>query len=302
MRVMPPRQRPQAITLTARDRGMKRIAHISDLHFGRVNRTVVKGLLADLQAEQPHLIVVSGDLTQHARRREFRAAAAFLRRLPAPYLVIPGNHDIPPVNLLDRFTRPLRRYRKYISRDLAPLHHEPGLAILGLNTARPYGLHWNWAHGRLSHDQIDHVRAVFGGLPKDTFRILVTHHPFMPPPDAPLTRLVGRARRAVRELESCGVDLVMAGHLHRMYQGELRTHYPALRRTIMVVQASTATSTRLREEPNAYNLILIDGSRVGFQVRDWDSTAFRHRRTVWYRKQADLWIAAEPEPPLKATG
>lgn len=44
---------------------------------------------------RPDLILISGDLTQRARTHEFRLAKEFIRKLPAPVLVVPGNHDIP---------------------------------------------------------------------------------------------------------------------------------------------------------------------------------------------------------------
>ena len=45
---------------------------------------------------------------------------------------------------------------------------------------------------------------------------------------------------------------------------------PTFSRFALVVQAATATSTRLRDEPNAYNLITIDGDRIGVEVHAWD--------------------------------
>ena len=59
---------------------MRRIAHISDLHFGREDPALVRELLADLRRLEPALVAVSGDLTQRARRRQFLAARSFLER------------------------------------------------------------------------------------------------------------------------------------------------------------------------------------------------------------------------------
>ena len=112
----------------------------------------------------------------------------------------------------------------------------------------------------------------------DRFKIFFTHHPFLPPPDAPNTTLVGRARKALRRLEDAGVDLMLAGHLHKAYSGDIMTHHTKVERSILVAQASTATSTRLRNEPNAYNFITIDGSgenaSVTFLVRSWEGARF----------------------------
>src|SRR5687768_15888552 len=67
------RRRPPPVT--------RRIAHLSDLHFCRTNPAVVEALVAELNADPPDLAAVSGDLTMRARRREYRAARAFLDRL-----------------------------------------------------------------------------------------------------------------------------------------------------------------------------------------------------------------------------
>jgi 3',5'-cyclic AMP phosphodiesterase CpdA len=270
---------------------MRKLAHISDLHFGRIDEAVVEALLADLHSLGPDLIVVSGDLTQRGHRHQFRAARAFLDRFEAPYLVVPGNHDIPGVNMLARFAAPFARYQRYIERDMRPLHLDAEIAVLGLNTARPVGPHWNWSHGRINSAQIAHARSVFEPLGDEVFKVVVTHHPFLPPPDAPETKLVGRASLALRTFEGCGVDLLLAGHLHRGYHGDVRTHHAAIKRSILVAQASTATSTRLRNEPNAYNVIEVDGERVGFGVRVWDGALFRYRASGRFVRRDGHWVA-----------
>ena len=94
---------------------MPAIAHISDLHFGKEDPPVAEALLEELRTRSPRLVAVSGDLTQRAREREFRAARAFLDRLPGVVLVVPGNHDVPLWDVVSRFTRPLHRYRRHLT-------------------------------------------------------------------------------------------------------------------------------------------------------------------------------------------
>ena len=74
---------------------MRTIVHVSDLHFGRVDEATAQPLVRQVKALQPHLIVVSGDLTQRARSGEFQDARRFLESLPQPQIVVPGNHDVP---------------------------------------------------------------------------------------------------------------------------------------------------------------------------------------------------------------
>jgi Calcineurin-like phosphoesterase len=99
---------------------VRTIAHLSDLHFGRHDETVAERLLGDLREAQPDLIVITGDLTQRGRHRQFAAARAFLEKLPPPILVVPGNHDVPLYDIVERFLGRLARYRRYICAEQQP--------------------------------------------------------------------------------------------------------------------------------------------------------------------------------------
>jgi 3',5'-cyclic AMP phosphodiesterase CpdA len=264
---------------------VRTIAHVSDLHFGREDPRVVEAVLEDLAASRPHLVVVSGDLTQRARSREFRAARAFLDRLPAPALVVPGNHDIPLFDLARRFFQPLERYRRLVTDELLPLFHDEDLSVLGVNTARSNV----WKNGRLSHGQIDSIRAHFAPLPPRVLKVLVTHHPFLAPPGTASRRLVGRGLMALQVAEACGVDLLLAGHLHVGFSGDVRAHYLSIRRSILVAQAGTATSLRVRGEPNTYNVITVDGPALSLAVRGWDGARFAPLSSVRYVKRDEEW-------------
>ena len=267
---------------------MRRLAHISDLHFGREEPAVVEGLLADLARVKPDLVVVSGDLTQRARRAQFRAAAAFFARLPAPRLVVPGNHDIPLYDVLRRFLDPLGRYRRFIDPELDPVFADAEIAVMGLNTARPT----RWVDGRVSARQVDALTARLGPLPPEVFKVVVTHHPFVPAPRDPAPARIEGAGPALAAAESCGVELFLAGHLHEGYLADLRQHHATLRRSILVAQAGTAVSNRRRNEPNGYNVITIDPPDLHFEVRAWDGTSFQARFAESYRRGAMGWIKA----------
>lgn len=278
---------------------MKVIAHLSDLHFGRIDPAVVHGLLVELVVAPPDLVVISGDLVQRAQRRHFLAARAFLEQLPVPYLVVPGNHDLPVYNLLARFTHPWRNYTRYISRDFSPFHVDEEMAVLGLNTARKFIL--DFTRGRINQAQIARIHEVFDPLPPRLFRIVFTHHPFIPPADHPDAPLVGRAQKALPVLEACGVDLMLAGHLHRAYTGDLQHHYVRSLRSILVAQASTATSTRTRAEPNAYNRITLAQGTVRIAVRAWDGGSFATVADTGFVRDDGRWrvqpVTATPVAP-----
>jgi 3',5'-cyclic AMP phosphodiesterase CpdA len=263
---------------------LRTIAHLSDLHFGTEIGAVVEALVADLHAQPPSLIVVSGDLTQRARRRQFAAARDFLARLPQPQIVVPGNHDVPLFDVIRRFAAPLARYRKFIQADLNPGFADDELFVVALNTARSF----TWKNGRLSLEQIKDLgrRLAQAG---SRHKIVVTHHPFLPPPDDDGIALVGRAARAIPLLDARNVDLLLAGHLHQGYAGDIRAHYPAARRAVIAVQAGTATSGRTRHEPNAYNRITLEGLAATIEIRAWDGRRFAALKRTVYHRQADGW-------------
>ncbi|HSW84304.1 MAG TPA: metallophosphoesterase, partial [Usitatibacter sp.] len=139
---------------------MRTIVHLSDLHFGRVDRELLQPLTDRVHALEPHVVVVSGDLTQRARPDQFREAKAFLDSLPRPQVVVPGNHDVPLYNVFQRLLAPLARYKRIISRDLEPDYIDEEVAVVGVNTARSLVLKDGSINGR----QVERVKERMCGL------------------------------------------------------------------------------------------------------------------------------------------
>lgn len=274
---------------------MARIAHLSDVHFGAHDPAVVAGAEKWLIEERPHLVVISGDFTQRAKVDQYREAGAFLDRLEAAGLKtlgVPGNHDVPLYDVVQRFTRPLHRYRRYIDDELCPWFESERVAVLGINTARSL----TFKDGRISHEQMAIIRERFREIPQDRTRILVTHHPLfeMPIGEAgEASEAVGRQGEALQAVAEAGVHILLAGHFHRSFTQSARRMVknagPAL-----VIQAGTATSIRLRAgETQSFNLIETHSNRsVAVQVIGWDGTAFRAGNRASYAFDGENWQAA----------
>ena len=264
---------------------MRSIAHISDLHFGRIDPPVADALAEDLRREPPSLLVISGDFTQRARAGQYALAAAYRKRLPMPQIVVPGNHDIPKFNLFRRFFSPLDGYIEHISADLTPVFQDQEMFVLGVNTARSFTHKSGW----FEKEQLAGICDRFRLVPEGLMKVLVTHHPFIPSPHDRRGDILRGAGRALGLLEQCGVDLLLAGHLHRAYHGDVRSHHVSARRSVLSIQAGTATSTRRRHEPNSYNWITLGRDSVTVEVRTWNGRAFEASQASRYRRTDQNW-------------
>jgi 3',5'-cyclic AMP phosphodiesterase CpdA len=264
---------------------MRTIAHISDLHFGRLDRPVAEGLVSDLARQKPDLLVVSGDFTQRAREGQFLQAAEYLKRLPTPQLVIPGNHDVPLFDVARRFFAPLSKYKRIISNDLRPMYRDDELMVLGLNSTRSFTHKSGW----LSEEQLLDVRQRMCDVPNNLVKVVVTHHPFIPPPRERHADVILHGESYLDELADCGVDLLLAGHLHLAYHDDLRSHYKSAKRSTLSIQAGTATSTRRRGEPNAYNWITVSPGLCTVAVRAWCENRFEESLVTRYACVDGVW-------------
>ncbi|MBD83468.1 MAG: phosphodiesterase, partial [Oceanibulbus sp.] len=124
---------------------MSRLIHLSDLHFGKDRPDLLMPLLEAVNGYDPDLVIISGDLTQRAREKEYRAARAFIDRINAPVLSVPGNHDIPLHRPFTRFLAPWRYYRRWIHHDLTPVHEGADFVAVGINTVDRF----KWQTGKL---------------------------------------------------------------------------------------------------------------------------------------------------------
>lgn len=266
---------------------MRTIVHLSDLHFGRVDHTLVEPLLDVVAKISPDVTAVSGDLTQHAFEREFRAAAHFLQRLPGKLIVVPGNHDMAFLNPWKRATQRLKMFREFISNDPEPFHVDDEIAVLGLNTSRVTHLR----DGRIREWQILKMEEKMGLVTHGGTRVLVTHHPFDLPEIFPASEIVGRGARYFRRVVGC-IDLMLAGHMHVSHAGPTAVRYNIGGESAIFVQAGTALSTRTRGEENAFQVIRTTPGVIEVQQFLTSGDRFIPGETRLFRKDGGAWLAA----------
>ena len=265
---------------------MTTLAHISDVHFGREDPVLVKALIAALHKCMPDVIVISGDLTQRAKRRQFRAAQAFLAELPAvPRLVVPGNHDVSATNLFERVAHPLRRYRRFITPDLSPFVCAGEAAIAGINTVRLLST----KDGRINSTQVRRACTQFASAAQTSIRIVVTHHPIDLPFDDLKHPTLTRAGMAMSGFARCGVDLFLSGHLHSGVALLSGARYPIPGYSAVVAHAGTAVSTRTRNQPNGWNFIRLTAGSIEVESMQWNGRHFALGHMAAYRKHDQAW-------------
>lgn len=251
-----------------------RIVHLSDPHFGTEDPLLIAPLLQAITDLRPEVIVLSGDLTQRARPDQFAAAARFITACPAPVLAIPGNHDTPLFNLVQRLARPWQRWQHAIGA-LEPVIETPHLLVVGLNTANPRA----WKDGRITPAQTARLaRLMAQAGPRR--RILAMHHPLQGPPSAP-PALQG-AQAAIPAILAAGVEIVLSGHLHSTYAAPVPAA-PGL----LSVQAGTCLSDRMRQDGRAFTSLSLHPGGVTL-------THHRAQPDRTYRADADWTLARTP--------
>lgn len=243
-----------------------RIAHLSDVHFGKEDRGAVERALAAVTEFAPELVVITGDLTLGGRPREFRAAAAWLARIGRPILATPGNHDTPYWNLILRSLRPFSRWRRYIGPSDAAGVDGPGLVARSINSARGAQARPDWSKGAIN---LEALRRIDWG-PPGPVRVFACHHPLIEPSGAPVSGSVRRGRAAVEALAAAKVDLVLSGHVHTPFAAPVGGGY--------ALGAGTL-STRTRGEPASFLRITVEARTFEIEEAAWDGDGFSTART-----------------------
>lgn len=234
---------------------MRRVVHLSDLHFGRDRPEVLAPLSQAVNAIAPDLVIISGDFTQRATDEQFAAAAQFLKGLAAPTLCVPGNHDVPLHNLFVRMFLPWQRYRRWINKDLQPVFEDEEMVVIGVNTVNPFA----WQRGWFKMRAMRRVCAAFSRSTGARAHLVVAHHPLEHMPGEAKSLMHGAAT-GLQRLTECGVDAVLSGHLHS-WRAEPFVHVEG-RSSALQIHAGTSLSNRLRGEINDFNVLEIEKGRL----------------------------------------
>ena len=290
---------------------MRRVVQISDLHFGNNDVSLLAPLRQAILTLEPHVLVISGDLVEHATDVEFIQARDFLATLPGPQMVVPGNHDLPFYNFFERAVMGLSRYKKFIHSDTSPEYRDDEIFIVGANTSRV----WPIRGGSLSSTQLKRLEAQFSAVPEELVLMLVTHHPFDLPEGQQSRLIVGHARKSIAALAPF-VDVLMAGHIHLSSSGSTAARYKTQGHALAFVQAGTCVSNRNKGENNSFNFMRVGDGLNGEKAvvveryswdkqqrvfRKQDSEEYQLGKAGWARceanKEAEVVTATPTEAP-----
>jgi 3',5'-cyclic AMP phosphodiesterase CpdA len=263
------------------------VIHLSDTHFGTEKPEVTTALLQLAQEVRPDIAILSGDVTQRARRDQFAAARRFIDALAAPVkLVIPGNHDIPLFNIFARVFKPYGNYRRVFGHALEPQFSNHDVLVIGVNATRP----WRHADGEVSAKQIEHVSQQLQRASPDQLRIVAVHQPVFVERESDKENLLHGHQQAIKAWAAAGADLILSGHIHLAYVRNLGLALPDVTRSLWTLSAGTAVSRRVREgKPNSVNLIRYDATQPRrCQVERWDFDATSSRFMVAETKLLEL--------------
>jgi 3',5'-cyclic AMP phosphodiesterase CpdA len=228
------------------------IAQISDVHVGggRYRQELLRTAIDEINAAEPDLVVVAGDLTDDGYPDQYPLAREELACIACGQVVrVPGNHDARNVGYLrfeDTFGARDSRLR---------LEFPQGeLALVAVDSSKP-----DLDEGEIGREHYGWIEEGFGG--DSDLRVFVCHHHLMPIPGT------GRERNQVLDagdvlslLRQSGVDLVLSGHRH------VPCVWPVA--GMLLVHSGTVSTLRTRGFPHpAYNLVRIEDGRISVELR-----------------------------------
>lgn len=280
---------------------MFRLAHLSDAHIGPLPRPKWRELLgkratgyinwrrgrhrahdmealgllvADLRAQRPDHVAMTGDICNIGLPAEFPLAAQWLGTLGAPEDVslAPGNHDTYMRSSLTHLARDLSPWMRDDggATDFPYLRRRDGVAIIGLCSGVPT-LPFV-AAGRLGPQQLERLADILRRT-RDELRVVLLHHP--PVDGGGGIRNLGDHGAFAEVLAREGAELVLHGHSHLIS----RKSMPGPRGAIPVLGICSASSIgRNPRRRAAYYVIDLDAEnrRMALSARQLDAEGQFH--------------------------
>lgn len=269
------------------------IAQLSDTHFGTELPDVVAAVKVAVARVKPDIILLTGDITQRARKVQFEAAADFMSSLPASTrIVIPGNHDIPLFNPFARMLTPYRHFKRaFGARET--IWNQSDIAIIGFDATHPL----RHTRGRLEEKPLlARIAQAKQQMKHGALLFACIHQPLVTawPQDA--SEVLIHAEQTAKLLAEQGVDMVLSGHVHVPLSTTTEGIFSSVSRHFILAGAGTSISRRTRPgAPNSFNVIRLDPGRperkltLSQQVYDETQKHFVQRFSTLFRLGTHGW-------------
>ncbi len=255
-----------------------KIIHVSDPHFGTEDQKIKNDLIAEINRQTPDIVIISGDLTQRALKKQFLQAKDMIDSILFPKIVIPGNHDIPAYNIFERFISPLRKFNKYISAERYPKFDAENISIIGVNTSTPF----RSQRGKITDKDIAHLKSHFSKKPQANVKGVVIHHNAFPFEGLKGNSALTNTIKFIDEMNKCGVDLIFAGHLHRSIVHTF--HEASVENNLLMLQAGTAISKRLRKEHNTFLIAVTEREKITINFMVYNGKNFENTNRKTFKR------------------
>jgi 3',5'-cyclic AMP phosphodiesterase CpdA len=228
------------------------------------------GIVADIKAQQPDHIALTGDLVNVSLPQEFQRAADWLATLgpPAHVTVVPGNHD---VYVSVPWAQSLGLWGAYMAGDgqspaagfdvFPTLRRRNGIALIGLSSGVPKPP--LLATGDLGAEQIARTERLLAETAREGLcRVVLIHHP--PLTDQSRFKHLTDAPAFQAMIRRVGCEVILHGHNHRSEISRIAGPTGAVP-VLGVTSASAAPGSKYGRA--RYHLLHIERDGAGWRLR-----------------------------------
>ncbi|MCD6531011.1 metallophosphoesterase [bacterium] len=256
------------------------IIHITDTHYGsteeHTNNLLHALALCDLL--NPEFVLITGDICDNGKRREYYELLPYLKKMHIPLFLIPGNHDY------SQEWEGIDTYKDMISKVLNYSFDYGDKHFVMLDSGPDDGFPYYHCYG-FTEEQLSYLEADLSAHTDASIKIIGFHGPVFDE----LTPDEHGVDEFVNLCTTYGVNLALAGHTHynKVFtaDGERQdgSRWENPPQPLFIQTASCAKNETFTPRTD-FRLIPIAGDEIPFITVDDDGDGYREAETAW-----DIW-------------